>query len=277
MIVPPVPDAGDEVRDPAVGLVPDLRAGRPLVGRRVLQVPVLVRLEGAGDVAREPRRDRVVRLRRFRLDVRRAEDDLGAVGPQQGLLLGRLLVGHDEDAAVALERRRDRQAVAGVARRRLDDRAARLEQAGALGRLDHRQADPVLDRAARVERLELGEDERLVLEAAEVAGDAGQPDERRVADEIEDRFGVPHPGRISGRGQSACSSGPGPRSSQVSRAAEAARPVGRIDRQGIQLLDDRTEPRGERLGQATGQGQLGPRCPAPGARRPTPARAGPRT
>ena len=41
-----------------------------------------------------------------------------------------------------------------------------------LGRLDHRQPDPVLDRAARVEHLELGEDQRLALDRAEVAGDA---------------------------------------------------------------------------------------------------------
>ena len=46
-----------------------------------------------------------------------------------------------------------------------------LEQAGALGGLDHRQADPVLDRAARVEHLELGQDERLALGRPEVAGD----------------------------------------------------------------------------------------------------------
>ena len=113
---------------------------------------------------------RVVALGRLGRDVGRAQDDLGAVGPQQLLLLGRLLVGHDEDAAIALERRGDGQAVAGVARRRLDDRAARLEQARALGRLDHRQADPVLDRAAGVEHLELGEEQRLALERARGRG-----------------------------------------------------------------------------------------------------------
>ena len=64
-------------------------------------------------------------------------------------------------------------------RRRLDDRAARPEQAGALGGLDHRQADPVLDRAAGVEHLELGEDQRLAVGRAEIAGDAR--DARRAA------------------------------------------------------------------------------------------------
>ena len=109
-------DARDEVRDPALRLSPDLRPGRLLVGRRVLLVPVLVGLEGARDVAREPGRDRVVALGRLGLDVRGAQDDLRAVGPEQRLLLGRLLVGHHEDAAVALERGGDREAVPGVAR-----------------------------------------------------------------------------------------------------------------------------------------------------------------
>ena len=159
-------DRRDEVRDPALGLRPDLGAGRPLVGVGVRLVPVLVGLERARDVAGEPRRDRVVALGRLGGDVGRAQDDLGAVRAQQRLLLRRLLVRHDEDAAVALERGRDREPVAGVARRRLDDRAAGLEQARPLGGLDHRQADPVLDRAARVEHLELGEEQRLAVRRA---------------------------------------------------------------------------------------------------------------
>ena len=60
------PDAGDEVGHPPLGLVPDLGAGRPLVGVRVLLVPVLVRLERAGDVAGEPGGHGVVALRRLR-------------------------------------------------------------------------------------------------------------------------------------------------------------------------------------------------------------------
>ena len=193
---PAGPHARHEMRDPPVGLLPDLGAGRRLVGGRVLLVPVLVRLERPGDVAGEPGGDGVVALRRLRGDVRRAEDDLGAVRPEHRLLLGRLLVGHDEDAAVALERGRDREAVAGVARRRLDDRAARAQEAGPLGRLDHRQADPVLDRPAGVERLELGEDERLLLERSDAARDPADPDQRRPPDEVEDGLGVLHGARV---------------------------------------------------------------------------------
>jgi len=60
----------------------------------------------------------------------------------------------------------------GVARGRLDDGAAGLEQAGPLCGLDHRQPDAVLHGAARVEHLQLGEDERLSFGGAEVPGHA---------------------------------------------------------------------------------------------------------
>ena len=49
-----------------------------------------------------------------------------------------------------------------------------------LGRLDHRHPDPVLVRAARVQVLELREQRRL-----HVAGDPVEPDDRRLADEVE--------------------------------------------------------------------------------------------
>ena len=191
-IVPPVPTLATKWVIRPSGLVPQLGAGRPLMGRRVLHVPVLIGLERAGDVARQPRRHAVVRRRRLRRDVRGAQDDFRAIRTQQGLLLDRLLVGHHEDAAIALEGGRDGQAVAGVAARRLDDRAARLEQALALGRFDHRQPDAVLDRPARVEHLHLRQQERLSIDGAEVAGDPADPDERRVADQIQDGLGVLH-------------------------------------------------------------------------------------
>ena len=58
---------------------------------------------------------------------------------------------------------------AGVARRRLDDRAARLQQTVALGRVDHGDRRPVLHAAAGVRRLELGHD---------LAGEVGAPTRR---------------------------------------------------------------------------------------------------
>ena len=150
----------------AAGLLPDLRARRLVVRLRVRHVRVLVGLVAARDLLGEPVGDGVVALRRVVLDGGRGDHDLGAVRAQHRDLLLAHLVGHDEDAAVALERRGDREADAGVAGGRLDDRAARLELPVALGRLDHRHPDPVLDRAAGVEVLELCEQRRL-----HVAGD----------------------------------------------------------------------------------------------------------
>ncbi len=146
----------------------------------IRHVRVLVRLEAARDLFREAVGDGVVRLGRVVLDRGGADDDLRAVGPQHRDLLLAHLVRHDEDAAVALLRRRDREADAGVARGRLDDGAAGLELSFGLGLLDHGQTDPVLHRSTGVEVLELGEDLRLG-----VPPDRVEPDDRRVADEVE--------------------------------------------------------------------------------------------
>lgn len=82
--------------------------------------------------------------------------------------------------------------MAGIAGGRFDDRAAGSQEAVAFGGLDHPQADSVLDRAAGVEHLELGQDERLRVDGAEASSHAGQVHEWRVADQIEDRVGVAH-------------------------------------------------------------------------------------
>src|SRR5581483_4608397 len=113
----------------------------------------------------------------------RRDHDLGAVGAERRDLLLAHLVGHDEDAAVALDRGCDREADARVAGGRLDDRPARPELPLALGGLDHRQADAVLDRAAGVQVLELREHLR-----AAAGRELRQPNDRRRADELEDRW-----------------------------------------------------------------------------------------
>ena len=174
-------DGDDDRVELAAGLLPDLGRGDVVVRLRVRHVRVLVGLEAAGDLLGEPRRDRVVRLRRVVVDRRRRDHDLGAVRAEHRDLLLAHLVGHDEDAAVALARRGDGEPDAGVARGRLDDRAARLELPLALGLLDHREADPVLHRAARVQVLELGEDAGVARRREPV-----EPYDRRRADELEE-------------------------------------------------------------------------------------------
>ncbi len=180
-MVPPVPTPTDQVRDPAVGLLPDLRPGLLVVRLRVGQVVVLVRLPRVRHVALEARRHRVVRPRILGLDVGRADDHFGAERLQRVDLLLRLLVGRREDALVALDDGGHGEAHAGVAGGAFDDRAARLQLAGALGVLDHLDRHAVLDRVAGVEGLHLGVDGAL----DHAPGDVVDADQRRVADGVE--------------------------------------------------------------------------------------------
>ena len=78
-----------------------------------------------------------------------------AISEHQPAPLDAHALGHDQDQLVALDRGDHREADAGVAAGRLDDRAAGLELAAALGVLDHRQRDAVLDRAAGIGALGL--------------------------------------------------------------------------------------------------------------------------
>ena len=82
---------------------------------------------------------------------------------------------------VALGRGHQRQPDAGVAAGRLQDHGVLVDQAGRLGGLDHVQADAVLDAAAGVEELQLGN--HVGVAAFGQAVDAHQ---RRVADELYD-------------------------------------------------------------------------------------------
>ncbi len=169
--------------DAPLGLLPDLGTRRRVVRLRVARVEVLVRLERAGNLARQPVGHRVVRLRRLALHVRGAYHDLCPVRTQQADLLRRHLVRHHEDHLVALDRRHHREAVPGVARGRFDDGPPRPQLSAPLGVLDHRQADPVLDAASWVQLLELGQDG-----GPDTGGDLVQADQRGVPDEVENRF-----------------------------------------------------------------------------------------
>ena len=103
----------------------------------------------------------------------RGEVEARAIGEHQAAALDRHRIGHHQDQLVALDRGDHRQADAGVAAGRLDDRAAGFQLARFLGVLDHRQRDAVLDRPAGIGAF--GLDPHLAL-AAEQAVD---PDARR--------------------------------------------------------------------------------------------------
>ena len=150
-------DAGDEVGDPALGLLPYLRAGRLVVRPRVVRVGVLVRLPAARYLAGQPVGHRVVRARILRGDRSRTHDHLGAIGPQRVDLVAAHLVRAHEHAVIAALLRDDRETDPGVAGGRFDDRPTRPQLARLLGGIDHPHRDAVLHRAAGIEVLDLGQ------------------------------------------------------------------------------------------------------------------------
>ena len=119
-----------------------------------------------------------------RVDRRRADHHLCAIGPEECHLLRSDLVGHREDAAVAAAGGDDGQADAGVARRRLDDGPARPEPPLAFRRIDHGERGAVLDAASGVQELQLGQ--HL---AGKVPSDPVETDEGGVADQVQQRVG----------------------------------------------------------------------------------------
>ena len=174
--------AHHQVRYAPAALLPQLRAGAVVVRLGVGRVEVLVGLEGAGDLLGQPICHAVVGLRRVGRHVGGRHHHLGAIRPQEiDLLLGHL-VRHHRDHAVALQPRRDRETGARVARGGLHDRAAGLEAAIPLRGFDQPQRHPVLDRAARVERLHLRHKVR-----PESGSHPAEADKRRAADRLQNR------------------------------------------------------------------------------------------
>ena len=178
---------GDEVRQLARGLLPDLGPGALVVGQWVGRIVILVGEERSRPLLGDALGHRVVRVGRVRRHRGGAQQHLGAVCLEQVHLLARDLVRHAEHGAVAAHRRHHRQTDAGVARGAFDDRAPGFEQALALGGLDHREADTVLDAAPGVEELELGE-----YRGRTVAGDLAQAHERGASHGVEHRLLVAH-------------------------------------------------------------------------------------
>ncbi len=175
MIVPPVPTPPTKTSTAPSVSVPDLRAGRRLVDRRVGRVLELahrhvavrlggVQLLGPGDRARHAERPR-------------RQHQLGAEGDQDLAPLHAHRLGHGQHAVVAARGGGEGERDAGVAAGGLEDRLARLEQAPLLGVPDHRGADAALHRVGRVAALDLGEHP-----SPRALGETADLDQRRVAD-----------------------------------------------------------------------------------------------
>src|SRR5690606_12772584 len=172
---------GDEVRDPPLRLLPQLGAGRAVVRLGVRLVVELVGQDRAGRLLGDPLGHHDVVVGVVGRDGGRGHDDLGAKRLEEPHLLLAHLVRDREDAAVALDRGGNGEPDAGVAAGPFDDDAAGAEPTLALGGLDDRRADAVLDRAAGVVELRLDVDRR-----ADAVGHAVQADQRRPADRLED-------------------------------------------------------------------------------------------
>src|SRR5918995_2047303 len=169
---------GDEVRDLAVRLLPDLRRRRFVVRARVGGVGVLVRIEVVfGVLGVEPPRlaDGPVRA-----VIRVSKDEVDAVGAQDLLSLIAGVLRHAELHPVA-ERGADPSVrYARVSARRVEDSLLRRQRARLLTVPDHPQGRPVLDRSAGRVPLSLAED----LDARDIGGDARQLQEWRAADKL---------------------------------------------------------------------------------------------
>ena len=117
LIVPPVPAPATKCVMRPLGLLPDLGTGGAIVRFRIRLVVELVREDRARRVVHDPLRLHHVVLGMIGRHRGRRDHHLGPERLEQAHLLLRHLVGHREDAAVALERRRDREPDAGVAAR----------------------------------------------------------------------------------------------------------------------------------------------------------------
>ena len=168
---------GDECVDGRLAHgVDDFRGRGAYVHLGVGRVVELLRQEGAlrgGDFAR-------LRDGSLHLLLGRREDDARSERLEKLPALEAHALRHREHAAVPLHRADQREADAGVAARRLHDRASRQQLPRARGFLDHGHADAVLHRPAGIRLLHLGPDGR-----ARLGSDAADLDQRSVPDELE--------------------------------------------------------------------------------------------
>ena len=171
-------EPGDEVRDRRqVG--EQLGAGGLVVGAGVGLVAVLVEHHPVG-VLRGQLLGHPHGL--VAAAGRRRRDDLRTPRAEQLGALGRRVLGHDADQPVAALLGDHRQRDARVARGRLQQGGAGVEQPVLLRLVDHGERRAVLDRAGRIAVLELRPEPDVGRRR-----EPGQADERRAADGVEQR------------------------------------------------------------------------------------------
>ena len=130
---------------------------RAVVREWIVGVGLVLELPGQEPAVRLGELDRLVDHADAALRLRR-QDHLGAEKAHQPAPLDAELLGHRDHQRIALGGAHHREADAGVAAGRLDDGLAGLELTRLLGRLDDAQREAVLDRAQRVEGLDLHEE-----------------------------------------------------------------------------------------------------------------------
>ncbi|VTN11722.1 Uncharacterised protein [Raoultella terrigena] len=175
-------DANDDSVDIAVELGEDFWRGGADMRQRIGLVIKLIDIERPRRLLRQATGVILIVGRVAFIHVGAGEQHRCPQRPQMEYLLAAHFVGDDEDQAVVLLRRNERQAEPGIAGGGFNNRAAGLQLTEALGLVNHRQRDAILNRTAGV----------LVFQLEEQATGAGfqlvQLEQGRVADKIANRM-----------------------------------------------------------------------------------------
>ena len=139
----------------SIELLVQLRRSRAFMRQRVGGVRELIHKPCARRFSRDPLRHVLVIVGMPRADIGTRKPNIDTECAKVRDLLRRHLVRDDEDQRIALRGRHQRQPKPGIPGRCLDDRTARFEFTGFLGRLDHRHGHPIFDRSTRVLIFEL--------------------------------------------------------------------------------------------------------------------------